>query len=352
MMTRLLVLSDVHGCVPAVEAVVAIERGGGFDAAVVAGDIGPNPDDFFRALAPLGCPVLYVYGNWDHELAYDRQFGAHAVHLQGAAVPIGDLHFLGFSGCEVHWGRNPHLLRRIAELKRPHQAVLKRLADALRNDERRLAPRRDELLRELDALRPADGARESKRAAERIKAVEHELFKLSLTGGERERVKESAAYRRYCAAVARAVTEVAEANREDVFKRIRRTKLPHERTVLVTHERQFRLQDRLKGLGAHFFGHRHGFKVTYHVGTVFVNVSCIDPVHTTSPQYGIIDWTPAKGFHVEEKALAVDKSLFLKCHQYYSDGLRQESLDPRPRLDWMERLSIPPRIVNALATRR
>ena len=80
-MTRLLVLSDIHGCVPAVEAVVAIERGGGFDAAVVAGDIGPNPDDFFRALAPLGCPVLYVYGNWDHELAYDRQFGAHAVHL-------------------------------------------------------------------------------------------------------------------------------------------------------------------------------------------------------------------------------------------------------------------------------
>ena len=237
-------------------------------------------------------------------------------------------------------------------MKRPHQAVLKRLADALRNDERRLAPRRDELLRELDTLRTADGARESKRAAERIKAIEHELFNLRLTGDERERVKESAAYRRYCEAFTHAVTEVAAANREEVFNRVRRAKLPYERTVLVTHERQFRLQDRLKGLGAHFFGHRHGFKVTYHVGTVFVNVSCIDPVHTTSPQYGIIDWTPAKGFHVEEKALAVDKTLFLKCRQYYSEGLRQESLERGPRLDWVEQLSIPSHIVNALASRR
>jgi len=52
-MTRLLVLSDIHGCVPAIEAVVGIERGRGFDAAVVAGDIGPRPDEFFRALTPL-----------------------------------------------------------------------------------------------------------------------------------------------------------------------------------------------------------------------------------------------------------------------------------------------------------
>ena len=107
-MTHPLVLSDIHGCIPAVEAVVRREANETFDAIVVAGDIGPNPAEFFRSLEPLKYPVLYVYGNWDHALNYDEQFGQNAVHLHGVVVPVGDLNFVGFSGCECQWGRNPH----------------------------------------------------------------------------------------------------------------------------------------------------------------------------------------------------------------------------------------------------
>jgi predicted phosphodiesterase len=56
-MTRILVFSDIHGAVPALEALAEIERSN-FDAVVVAGDIGPRPTGFFRALEPLGCPVF------------------------------------------------------------------------------------------------------------------------------------------------------------------------------------------------------------------------------------------------------------------------------------------------------
>ena len=48
-MTRLLVFSDIHGAIPAVEALVAAE-GRDFDGAIVAGDIGDPAEAFFRAL--------------------------------------------------------------------------------------------------------------------------------------------------------------------------------------------------------------------------------------------------------------------------------------------------------------
>jgi Icc-related predicted phosphoesterase len=100
-MTRLLAFSDIHGAVPAVAALVAVERVNQYDAVVIAGDIGPCPDELFLALEPLKCPVLYVYGNWDFQLEYDRNFGPRCFHLHGKTVQIGDLSFVGFSGCET-----------------------------------------------------------------------------------------------------------------------------------------------------------------------------------------------------------------------------------------------------------
>jgi len=39
----------------------------------------------------------------------------------------------------------------------------------------------------------------------------------------------------------------------------------------------YRLPEDVPGLGAHLFGHRHGFKVSKQRGTTFVNVSALDP---------------------------------------------------------------------------
>ena len=68
---RLAVLSDVHGNLLALEAVLAdLEARGGADALVVAGDLcldGPLPREALERVRALGCPV--VQGNTDRDLA-------------------------------------------------------------------------------------------------------------------------------------------------------------------------------------------------------------------------------------------------------------------------------------------
>lgn len=79
-----------------------------FDCIVVAGDIGNNgAPAFFKILETFKCPILYVYGNWDHKLSYKKNFvsNGHLVHLN--VIKIGRLCFTGFSGCPTNWGKNP-----------------------------------------------------------------------------------------------------------------------------------------------------------------------------------------------------------------------------------------------------
>lgn len=67
---RLAILSDIHGNLTALEAVLAdIDARGPFDALGVAGDLcewGPQPRDVLRRVRALGCPV--VQGNTDRNL--------------------------------------------------------------------------------------------------------------------------------------------------------------------------------------------------------------------------------------------------------------------------------------------
>jgi predicted phosphodiesterase len=67
---RLLAFSDIHHNLAAVRKLRASEANS-FDAIVVAGDIGSeSAEEFFKILSTFKCPVLYVFGNWDHELGY------------------------------------------------------------------------------------------------------------------------------------------------------------------------------------------------------------------------------------------------------------------------------------------
>jgi predicted phosphodiesterase len=84
---RFLLVSDIHGNVTAVRKLRAMETNR-FDAVVVAGDIGSKgAAETMGVLASFECPVLYVYGNWDRDLAYDANFGADCHHLHLA--PFG-----------------------------------------------------------------------------------------------------------------------------------------------------------------------------------------------------------------------------------------------------------------------
>ena len=77
-------------------------------------------------------------------------------------------------------------------------------------------------------------------------------------------------------------------NRAALAAVIKESNADPTRTVLVTHDRLFGIDRDFPGLSLHLFGHRHGFKMTSHRGTAFVNVSALDdPINGDS--YTIIE---------------------------------------------------------------
>ncbi|TDC80728.1 metallophosphoesterase [Micromonospora sp. KC606] len=74
MLDRVAVLSDIHGVLPALEAVLAEPDVAGADLIVVTGDIaaGPQPVEVLDRLAGLGDRVCWVRGNADRELVEVR----------------------------------------------------------------------------------------------------------------------------------------------------------------------------------------------------------------------------------------------------------------------------------------
>jgi len=122
---RLLAFSDIHHNLAAVRKLRASEANS-FDTIVVAGDIGSeSADEFFKILSTFKCPVLYVFGNWDHELSYSKVYGDNCHLVHSDVVTIGDLHFTGFSGCPTNWGKNPIARRIFAKAKKTDIAQLR-----------------------------------------------------------------------------------------------------------------------------------------------------------------------------------------------------------------------------------
>jgi predicted phosphodiesterase len=144
---RLLAFSDIHHNLVAVRKLRASETNS-FDAIVVAGDIGSaSADEFFEILSTFKCPVLYVFGNWDHELSYGKSYGDHCHLIHSNVVTIGDLHFTGFSGCPTNWGKARRILTNksdVAQIHRAKSSILELNREGLRKAIRKAAvdPRR------------------------------------------------------------------------------------------------------------------------------------------------------------------------------------------------------------------
>jgi putative phosphoesterase len=72
---RLAALYDIHGNLPALEAVLAEVRRTGADAVVVGGDVvpGPMPRECLDCLAAFELPVHYLRGNGDRVVCAERR---------------------------------------------------------------------------------------------------------------------------------------------------------------------------------------------------------------------------------------------------------------------------------------
>jgi hypothetical protein len=230
---RLLAFSDIHHNLMAVRKLRALEQNS-FDAIIVAGDIGSqSAADFFKILATFKCPVMYVYGNWDHELGYKTCFGPHCrlVHLN--VVTIGDISFTGFSGCPTNWGKNP-IARR---LYRQVEIENKRVLDA------------------LDAGRmPVSGIRRTR------------------------------AYQKYAFERKSASNDILRLNKESLGKVVRNAKVDPRKCVIITHQRLARLNEQVPGALLHLFGHLHAFSEHTFKTTKYVNVAALDRPMAVRPR--------------------------------------------------------------------
>jgi predicted phosphodiesterase len=88
---RAAALYDIHGNLPALEAVLADVEGSEADMVVVGGDVasGPMPAQTLDRLRALGANVRFVRGNADRELidAYER-WRAGALQGEGETTPL------------------------------------------------------------------------------------------------------------------------------------------------------------------------------------------------------------------------------------------------------------------------
>ena len=104
-MTRILACSDIHNNVNAVRQLRATE-GNDYDALIVAGDIGSETaSEIFEVFQTFECPVLYIFGNWDHRLEHDMAFGERCHHVHISPYSIGDLSIIGetIDGIDPNW---------------------------------------------------------------------------------------------------------------------------------------------------------------------------------------------------------------------------------------------------------
>jgi predicted phosphodiesterase len=71
---RVAALYDIHGNLPALEAVLAEVRGAGADLVVIGGDVlpGPMPRETLACLEGLEIPVRYLRGNGDRAVLEER----------------------------------------------------------------------------------------------------------------------------------------------------------------------------------------------------------------------------------------------------------------------------------------
>lgn len=280
---RILGLSDIHGRKGAVERLRELESNR-FDALVVAGDIGNGLESaiaVMEILATFGCPVLYVFGNHDHDLPYDNRFADGCRHLHGCVIDLGGLAFAGYSGLPTHWGRNPIAAAVRADVESGHAGTLATLLELEAAEKDALAPLtsahsdvsagRSKAGGSVDA--PARSERSRSEAARlREEARIRRPLQTFLAG------KAYAAYRRDAGAADRAALE---RNRAELSELV--AGRDPRSVVVVTHERQCNTGRDMPGIGLFLFGHRHGFADTEYGGSRFVNVSALDRLETVMP---------------------------------------------------------------------
>lgn len=218
-----LAISDLHGDFGAVRRLREIETNR-FSAIIVAGDIdgsdGSDAAKIMGCLHSFACPVLFVLGNWDSNIPYDVDWGTNCFHLHHRAIEIGEVRFVGMSGVVQNWGLHP-------------------IATEVLDEARRVA----KLEHERDVKR---------------RRLRHPPPWFGLDQG----------------ATARANREIERRNRAGLVEVIRQG--DPRCTIVVTHDRLYRMHEDVPGVPLYLFGHKHEPVDNAYQGSRYLNVSHLD----------------------------------------------------------------------------
>lgn len=321
---KVLLTSDIHDNLVAVERMRAQETNQ-FDAVIIAGDIGSyKAQEIFDVFSSFECPVLYVYGNWDHKLEYDTSFGANCHHLHLNPFSLGDIAFVGFSGCTASWGRNPFAVHLRQEIDDQHPGIVSELRAARSHQEQVTSVIEVEYASALEELMAS-----SSRKPSRTKIAvldERRRVKLYAAGDEVARLKNSDAFSRYENDLSGVTVAAQNLNRTALADLLKGTNRQVSRAVVVTHDRLSKTQEGFSSVPVFLFGHRHGFNETNFQGAQYVNVSVLDNrlllrsravadarrtrefKNLNTGNYGVMEWTPQLGFTFRRVGLEIDPS--------------------------------------------
>jgi hypothetical protein len=282
---RILAISDIHNNLSSVNKLRALETNR-FDVIVVAGDMGNAiAQRLLVVLATFGCPVVYVYGNWDNKLDYTAEYTAGARQLHIEPVQVGNLTFSGFSGCPTHWGKNPIALRTYEDVDARHQETVRALHEAEKDAERieaKVNAAHDERLTELQRkTKKLESSTYHERVASLEERCERELARASRPV---DLVRRSPAFRRYQKDGIASDRRILPENRSAMVKRLLDRGIDPSTLVLVTHERLGHINDYYPKTFMHLYGHVHGFRHTIWKGTHCVNVSVLDQLQLVHPR--------------------------------------------------------------------
>jgi hypothetical protein len=276
---KLLALSDAHANIIAVRKLRAQERNE-FDAIVIAGDLGgDSATELFDVINTFRCPVIYVYGNHDESLKYNKNMKGQSALLHMNVIKLSEFAFVGYSGCQANWGQNPIALKILGRRPISPKFVTGNLEAEF------LAYRR----------KKADIERAYHQAIGRLKGASKKGQKLSLIEQRDAEIAEARKpmvailkNRKYNAlrAEAKEIEElkqhVLRTNREQLLETIHHSGVSTSNLIVITHERT-----PWKYLGRaflHLFGHRHGFADHVYKGTRYVNVSALNGLITVRPR--------------------------------------------------------------------
>lgn len=302
---KILSISDIHNNIAAVRKLIDKEDDR-FDAIIIAGDIGSECfDDTIILLTKYNCPILFVFGNWDHDINYNLMLHKQAIHLHNNIVCTSDACFVGFSGCKSNWGNNEIASSFYREFNAKNS--IEDLYDEINN------------LKKSSSLKNVPFSEKSR--------IHKEICKIKQTDRYR-------AYQKKLIETDRLIEKLNVENINDILKN-NANEVSDKFVIIVSHERIVGISELMNRFNFHIFGHRHTFNVTRKMNNVYINTSCLDEYlcvkmknefyRTLSGSYAIIQ-ADDEGWHVDHKRLCGNE-IKVKIDNYALYALAESNPD-------------------------